>query len=342
MRRIAIVLFAIALLCAGFSMQARSGWSGTYSVNGTNPGVGAYTGTPHHRAARRCLRRELVDRQRALHRRRNRRERHAVRRLQRRRPLLVRRGLLPPARRRHPRRPLGRAGRREGSGDGNRDAQVVVASAIDRGSQRRYKRGCMPSFPLFRERPQKHEWIGGRYTFPLEIPDGKDVRQPEVILWMEMPDRMLVGSKAIDPRERRRRSRSRSTRRCCIPIEGPPRRPLRIRVPDERMAGELRRAFRGIPVIVAPVPELDELFEELCEAGATGGESQLPRRRRDAGDRRRILRRGEHCFSRGALASHRRATDHRRRYPAASTSGTHASRLSALALRFLDFCSSGR
>lgn len=44
MRRIAIVLFAIALLCAGFSMQARSGWSGTYFVNGTNPGVGAYTG----------------------------------------------------------------------------------------------------------------------------------------------------------------------------------------------------------------------------------------------------------------------------------------------------------
>ena len=44
MRRAAIALFTVALLCAGFSMQARSGWSGTYSVTGTNPGAGAYTG----------------------------------------------------------------------------------------------------------------------------------------------------------------------------------------------------------------------------------------------------------------------------------------------------------
>ena len=45
MRRVAIVFFAIVLLCAGFSMQGRTGWSGTYSVAGMNPGVGAYTGT---------------------------------------------------------------------------------------------------------------------------------------------------------------------------------------------------------------------------------------------------------------------------------------------------------
>ena len=44
MRRVAIVLFTVAVLCAGFSMQARYGWSGTYSVAGTNPGVGAYAG----------------------------------------------------------------------------------------------------------------------------------------------------------------------------------------------------------------------------------------------------------------------------------------------------------
>jgi hypothetical protein len=45
MRRVAIVLFAAALLYAGLSMQGRTGFSGTYSINGTNPGVGAYTGT---------------------------------------------------------------------------------------------------------------------------------------------------------------------------------------------------------------------------------------------------------------------------------------------------------
>ena len=44
MRRLAIVFFAAVVLCAGFSMQGRTGFSGTYSVSGTNPGVGAYTG----------------------------------------------------------------------------------------------------------------------------------------------------------------------------------------------------------------------------------------------------------------------------------------------------------
>src|SRR5213082_961388 len=44
MRRVAIVFLVVVLLGASLSMQARPGWSGTYSVNGTNPGVGAYTG----------------------------------------------------------------------------------------------------------------------------------------------------------------------------------------------------------------------------------------------------------------------------------------------------------
>jgi len=44
MRRAVIAFFAVALLFAGLSMQGKTGFSGTYSVNGTNPGVGAYTG----------------------------------------------------------------------------------------------------------------------------------------------------------------------------------------------------------------------------------------------------------------------------------------------------------
>ncbi|MGA8809154.1 MAG: hypothetical protein WB973_14855 [Thermoanaerobaculia bacterium] len=124
----------------------------------------------------------------------------------------------------------------------------------------------MPSFRVFREHPPKHEWIGGRYTFPIEIPEGK----PEVILWMEMPDGVLVGSTAIDPHAPTTLAET-LDEAMLYPIEEPPRRPLRIRVPDEQMAGELRRAFRGIPVVVAPVPELDEQFEELCEAARSSG-----------------------------------------------------------------------
>lgn len=45
MRRIVIALYAVALLSASLSMQGKTGFSGTYSINGTNPGVGVYKGT---------------------------------------------------------------------------------------------------------------------------------------------------------------------------------------------------------------------------------------------------------------------------------------------------------
>jgi hypothetical protein len=123
----------------------------------------------------------------------------------------------------------------------------------------------MPSFPFFRERPQKLEWIGGRYTFPLEVQDGKDVVRPGVILWMEMPDRVLVGSRAFDPRTPAPLVET-LDEAMLRPNEGPSRRPFRIRVPEEAMAAELRRAFRGIPIVVAPVSELDEIFDALSDA----------------------------------------------------------------------------
>jgi len=123
----------------------------------------------------------------------------------------------------------------------------------------------MPSFPFFRERPQKHEWIGGRYTFPVVTHEGKEALRPECILWMEMPDRVLVASRAFDPRTPAPLVET-LDEAMLRPVEGPPRRPLRIRVPNEEMAAELRRAFRGIPIIVAPVPELDEIFDALSDA----------------------------------------------------------------------------
>src|SRR4051812_35840835 len=123
----------------------------------------------------------------------------------------------------------------------------------------------MPSFPFFREHAQKHEWIGGRYTFPVEVQDGKDIVRPGVILWMEMPDGVLVGSKAFDPRTPAPVAESFHDA-MTWPNEGPPRRPFRIRVPDEELAAELRKAFRGIPIVVAPVPELDEVFDALSDA----------------------------------------------------------------------------
>jgi hypothetical protein len=44
MRQLAPVLVGLSLILA-FSMEAKSGFSGIYTVSGTNPGVGAYKGT---------------------------------------------------------------------------------------------------------------------------------------------------------------------------------------------------------------------------------------------------------------------------------------------------------
>jgi len=44
MRKLAIVLGCLLLVCA-ISLQAKTAFSGTYSIKGVNPAVGAYAGT---------------------------------------------------------------------------------------------------------------------------------------------------------------------------------------------------------------------------------------------------------------------------------------------------------
>lgn len=45
MRRSALVVLGALILVAAFPLFGKPGFSGTYSVSGTNPGVGRYTGT---------------------------------------------------------------------------------------------------------------------------------------------------------------------------------------------------------------------------------------------------------------------------------------------------------
>jgi hypothetical protein len=45
MRRISLVLLSVCFVFAAVGARAQSGFSGTYEINGTNPGAGAYQGT---------------------------------------------------------------------------------------------------------------------------------------------------------------------------------------------------------------------------------------------------------------------------------------------------------
>ncbi len=110
----------------------------------------------------------------------------------------------------------------------------------------------------------KIEWLGGRYSVPFA--------GAEIILWLELPRGVIVASTLSAPREPHSHAESLASA-MENPAEGSPRRPSRIRVADQRTARELRDAAAGIPIIVAPVPELDAAFEELAEALA-GSESE--------------------------------------------------------------------
>jgi hypothetical protein len=101
------------------------------------------------------------------------------------------------------------------------------------------------------------EWLGGRYT--LSGPDGA-----EVVLWLELPSGLLIGTGVMDPKKPLTFGET-LERAMLSPFEGPPRRPERILVSDAALARELRRAAGGIPIVIAPVPELDDTFERFVE-----------------------------------------------------------------------------
>ncbi|MGH9420666.1 MAG: DUF6930 domain-containing protein, partial [Thermoanaerobaculia bacterium] len=111
---------------------------------------------------------------------------------------------------------------------------------------------------------QSIEWSVNRYTLPQPVRDGNELFPVDVVMWLELPSGLMVGSKLIDTREPVSVSEvfEETVRN---PAEGPSRRPARIRVPNARMARELRDVAGGIPIFVAPTPELDEAFVSLCD-----------------------------------------------------------------------------
>jgi hypothetical protein len=125
----------------------------------------------------------------------------------------------------------------------------------------------MPSLLPFTPLDPQCEWLGGRYMFPQTYRDGSGVIQPEVVLWLELPSGLLLGTTLINPLQpvSFAETLEEALRK---PVKGLPRRPARIRVPDERMAKELRQAAVGIPITVAPVPELDATYAKLTETMA--------------------------------------------------------------------------
>jgi hypothetical protein len=113
----------------------------------------------------------------------------------------------------------------------------------------------------FRNRSGDLEWLVGRMTLPAELVDGDEVVHPDILLCLELPSFLILGTNASTPKNPVTLAQllDDTLRQ---PAEGKPRRPARIRVASEELAAELRGS--GIPVTVAPTPELDPVFADLA------------------------------------------------------------------------------
>jgi hypothetical protein len=126
-----------------------------------------------------------------------------------------------------------------------------------KGSGRKGNRG--------RERPTGSEWVGGQVLAPFYVTEGGPFR-PEMILWLEMPDEFILNATVVDPKGPAVSFSEALVQAMKSPMVGPPRRPQRIRVAGRRLAEEIRGAARGIEIVVAPTPEIDQVLERMAES----------------------------------------------------------------------------
>lgn len=115
------------------------------------------------------------------------------------------------------------------------------------------------------------EWLGARITAPFWVGTDNPVR-PEMCVWMELPEGVIVALDLIDPDGPERLFGDTLVEAMADPKHGQPRRPGFVRVADEEMAAEVRRVLPDVPVMVAPTPEFEEFVESLKQMpGSSGG-----------------------------------------------------------------------
>ena len=111
------------------------------------------------------------------------------------------------------------------------------------------------------------EWVGGRVTAPFTITEPESYR-PEMILWLELPEDLIVASTLLDPEGPSVSFGETLLDAMASPLAGLPRRPARLRVSDARLAAEVREAVPDVEVVVAPTPELDRILQLMAESSA--------------------------------------------------------------------------
>jgi hypothetical protein len=108
------------------------------------------------------------------------------------------------------------------------------------------------------------EWLGGRYPFP-DFVTARGEAVPDIMLWLDLAGDRLVQA-MVPPASFPEPFALSLVRAIFEPGAGYPRRPQRIRVANAALEEELESGLFGSRVVVAPTPELDDAFAELCAA----------------------------------------------------------------------------
>lgn len=108
------------------------------------------------------------------------------------------------------------------------------------------------------------EWAGGRFNSPFYVTEGEPYR-PEMVVWMELPSKMVVTVNVSDPKSPVSFSDV-LLEAMSSPLPEAAQLPARIRVADAELAAEIRAAHPDLEVIVAPTPELEQLVERMMES----------------------------------------------------------------------------
>lgn len=107
------------------------------------------------------------------------------------------------------------------------------------------------------------EWVGGHLTIPVPFEHKGRLLRPELILWAELPERILIGCHLIDPEHPRITFAESLMEAMAKPMKGPPRKPDTIRVEELHLAQEIKNTLTHIEVLLGPTPEIDEMAFEI-------------------------------------------------------------------------------
>ena len=112
----------------------------------------------------------------------------------------------------------------------------------------------------------RREWVGGIVQGPAFVMDREEPYRPDMVIWMELPAGLVVGSEVVAPEDRPGSVGRVLATALQHPLAGPVRRPDALRVGDPALLDEVREiAGEGIPVSVGPTPELDEFLDAMME-----------------------------------------------------------------------------